>query len=100
FTLCYSPKFAERVLARPNSTQIPFIGNAVRYTYGSPAVNAILDDADAFNFGNDQDFTISLFLKYTTPGGNWNYPIFLAKRVSGFSGAGWNLFGEIRDGNN
>ncbi|MFD1771311.1 LamG-like jellyroll fold domain-containing protein [Sphingobacterium suaedae] len=99
FTLMYSAKFAERVLARPNSSQIPFIGNAVRYTSGSPAVNAILDQADNFNFGTDKDFTINLFLKTTNAGGAWNYPIFLSKRVAGFSGAGWNFFGENRGGN-
>jgi len=98
FTMFYSPKFAERVLARPNSQQIPFIGNAVRYTYGSPPVNAILDDAASFNFGNNQNFTITLFLKTTNPGGGWNYPIFFAKRVTGFTGAGWNFFGENRGG--
>jgi len=99
FTMFYSPKFSDRVLARPNSQQIPFIGNAVRYTYGSPRVNAILDDASSFNFGNNQNFTITLFLKTTNPGGGWNYPIFFVKRVQGFSGPGWNFFGESRGGN-
>jgi len=99
FTMFYSPKFAERVLARPNSQQIPFIGNAVRYTYGNPRVNAILDDAGSFNFGSNQNFTITLFLKTTNPGGAWNYPIFFVKRVQGFSGPGWNFFGENRGGN-
>lgn len=99
FTAFYSPKFAERVLARPNSQEIPFIGNAVRYTAANPAVNARLDEAQAFNFGNNKDFTINLFLKVTNPGGAWNYPIFFAKRVSGFGGNGWNFFGESRDGN-
>jgi len=99
FTMFYSPKFADRVLARPNSQQIPFIGNAVRYTYGSPRVNAILDEASSFNFGSSQDFTITLFLKTTNPGGAWNYPIFFVKRVQGFTGPGWNFFGENRGGN-
>lgn len=99
YTLFYSPKFAERIIARPNSQQIPFIGNAVRFTYGNPPVNAILDDASKFNFGTDKDFTINLLLKCTNPGGGWNYPIFFAKRVAGFSGNGWNFFGESQNGN-
>lgn len=99
FTLIYSPKFSPRVLARPNSREIPFVGNAVRYTYGATRVNAILDDASAFNFGTDKDFTITLFIKSNIAGGNWNYPIFLAKRVRGFTGSGWNMFGEVRNGN-
>lgn len=98
FTMFYSPKFAEKVLARPNSTEIPFGGNALRFTYGATPVNAKLDDVNAFNFGNDKDFTITLFIKSNIPGGNWNYPIFLSKRVEGFAGAGWNMFGEVRDG--
>lgn len=99
FTLIYSPKFSARVLARPNSREIPFVGNAVRYTYGDNPVNAILDDATNFNFGADKDFTINVFIKSNIAGGNWNYPVFLAKRIQGFSGAGWNMFGEVRDGN-
>ncbi|HLS38792.1 MAG TPA: LamG-like jellyroll fold domain-containing protein [Sphingobacterium bovisgrunnientis] len=98
-TFFYSPKFSRSLLSRPNSTEIPFDGNALRYTYGSPAVNSTLQDAELYNFGPNTDFTISFFFKSNTTGSH-NYPIILSKRDVGFSGNGWNLFMEVRDGNN
>lgn len=99
-TYFYSPKFARGLLVRPNSTQIPFDGSAVNYTYGANQVNATLTDASLFNFGNNtDDFTINFFIK-TNNTDNHNYPIILSKRAQGFSGNGWNLFLEERDGNN
>lgn len=99
-TYFYSPKFARGLLVRPNSTQIPFDGNAVNYTYGANQVNATLADASAFNFGsNTDDFTINFFIK-TNNTDSHNYPIILSKRAQGFSGNGWNLFLEVSDGNN
>lgn len=99
FTYFYSPKFSRRYLGKPNSTEIPYQGEAVQYHYNNPAPNAVLPDNELFNFGNNEDFTLSLFIKSNEPGGNWNYPIFFSKRDQGFSGNGWNLFGEVRDGN-
>ncbi len=98
-TFFYSPKFTRSLLSRPNSTQIPYEGNALRYTYGSPAVNATLQNADLYNFGPNTDFTINFFFKSNVTG-SYNYPIILSKRDVGFSGNGWNLFMEVRDGNN
>lgn len=99
FTYFYSPKFSRKYLGKPNSTEIPYQGEAVQYHYNNPAPNAVLPDNELFNFGNNEDFTLSLFIKSNEPGGNWNYPIFFSKRDQGFSGNGWNLFGEVRDGN-
>ena len=98
-TFFYSPKFSRSLLSRPNSTQIPYEGNALRYTYGSPSVNATLQNADLYNFGPNTDFTINFFFKSNVTD-NYNYPIILSKRDVGFSGNGWNLFMEVRDGNN
>lgn len=98
FTMYYSPKFNRKFYPKPNSQSIPYVGSAVRYTYGDRATNAVLDDADMYNFGADRDFTISFNFKSNIEDGNWNYPIFLSKRDQGFSGAGWNIFGEIRGG--
>lgn len=98
FTMYYSPKFGRRFFPRPNSQSIPYLGSAVRFTYGDRPTNAVLDDASMYNFGADRDFTISFNFKSNIEGGNWNYPIFLSKRDVGFSGPGWNVFGEVRDG--
>src|SRR5690606_16027714 len=93
FTYFYSPKFTRKYVVKPNSTDVPFEGNVVRYTSGSPAVNARAVDPSAFNFGTNQNFTISFFYKDMNTAA-MNYPIFLSKRVSGFGGAGWNMFIE------
>lgn len=93
FTYFYSPKFTRRYVVKPNSTDVPFEGNVIRYTSGSPAVNARAIDPSAFNFGSNQDFTISFFYKDMNTAALY-YPIFLSKRVQGFSGAGWNMFIE------
>lgn len=99
-TYFYSPKFTRGLLVRPNSSEIPFDGNAVNYTYGANQVNATLANATDYNFGNNtDDFTINFFIK-TNHTDNHNYPILLSKRTQGFSGNGWNLFFEVRDGNN
>ncbi|WP_039054400.1 alkaline phosphatase family protein [Sphingobacterium sp. T2] len=60
-TFFYNPKFSRSLLTRPNSTEIPYDGSAIRYTYGSPAVNATLQDASSFNFDTSDDFTIVFF---------------------------------------
>ncbi|WP_318271594.1 LamG-like jellyroll fold domain-containing protein [Sphingobacterium cellulitidis] len=99
FTLFYSPKFDRKFFPTPNSSSIPYQGAAVRYTYGTPSTNAVLQDAAAFNFANNKNFTISFNFKSNIKDGNWNYPIFLSKRDAGFSGPGWNIFGEVRNGN-
>lgn len=98
FTMFYSPKFARKFYPKPNSQSIPYLGNALRFTYGDRPTNAVLEDASLYNFGADGDFTISFNFKSNIEGGNWNYPIFVSKREVGFSGAGWNIFGEDRNG--
>jgi len=100
FTYIYSPKFTRGLLVRPNSTEIPFDGNAVNYTYGANQVNATLANASTYNFPNvTDDFSINFFIK-TNNTDNHNYPIILSKRDRGFGGNGWNIFLEARDGNN
>lgn len=94
FTMFYSPKFETKYVNKPTSTEIPFEGNAVRYTYNGTPVQAKLADLSAFNFGVQTDYTINLFIKYTNPGVNLYYPSFFSKRAVGFSGPGWNMFSE------
>src|SRR5690606_23134672 len=67
--------------------------NEICYTSESTAVNAEAIVPSAFNFGSNQDFTISFFYKDMNTAALY-YPIFLSKRVQGFSGAGWNMFIE------
>lgn len=99
-TYFYSPNFTRGLLIRPNSTQIPFDGSAVNYTYGGNQVNATLTNATKYNFPNGtDDFSINFFIK-TNNTDNHNYPILISKRDRGFTGNGWNFFFEIRDGNN
>lgn len=96
FTYLYSPKFTRSLLTAPNSSQIPFDGNAVRYRYGTNQTNATLANASKYNFGNaTDDFTLNFFIKSNVTTSH-NYPIILSKRASGFGGEGWNLFMEVR----
>jgi hypothetical protein len=100
FTYIYSPRFTRSVLSRPNSTQIPFDGSAVKYVYNGRQVNATAADASLYSFGNStDDFSINFFIK-TNTNDNTNYPVILSKRIRGFQSDGWNLFFEVRDGNN
>ncbi|MEZ0450659.1 LamG-like jellyroll fold domain-containing protein [Sphingobacterium thalpophilum] len=95
YTLFYSPKFSKKIVPRPNSTEIPFVANATRYTYASNnQVIGKLADPSTFNMGTGSDWTMTLFLKHNIPNSAYNYPIFFAKRVEGFTGAGWNFFLE------
>ncbi|MCS4228028.1 LamG-like jellyroll fold domain-containing protein [Sphingobacterium sp. BIGb0165] len=95
YSLFYSPKFARKIVPRPNSKDIPFVANATRYTYASNnQVIGKLADASKFNMGMGSDWTMTLFLKYNVANSNYSYPIFFAKRVEGFTGAGWNFFLE------
>jgi hypothetical protein len=95
YTLFYSQKFARKIVPRPNSKDIPFVANATRYTYASNnQVVGKLADANKLNMGTGTDWTMTLFLKYNVANSNYYYPIFFAKRVEGFSGAGWNFFLE------
>ncbi|WP_312339659.1 LamG-like jellyroll fold domain-containing protein [Sphingobacterium sp.] len=95
YTLFYSPKFARKIVPRPNSKNIPFVANATRYTYASNnQVIGKLADVNKFNMGTGSDWTMTLFLKHNVANASYNYPIFFAKRVEGFSGEGWNFFLE------
>ncbi|AIM35714.1 hypothetical protein KO02_02745 [Sphingobacterium sp. ML3W] len=97
YTLMYSPKFARKILPRPNAKDVPFFGNAPKYTYKeNNQVVASLPDVSQFNMGSGSDWTITLFLKFNAPGKEYIYPAFLAKRESAFTAGspGWNLFVE------
>jgi len=95
YTMFYSPKFAKKIIPKPNSKDIPFMGNATRYTYkkGNQIIGK-LADPQAFNMGNDGDWTMTLFLKYNIADDFYYYPTFFSKRETSFSGPGWNFFLE------
>lgn len=97
FTLMYSPKFVRKILPRPNAKDIPFVGNATRFTYKeNNQVLASLEDVNQFNMGSGSDWTITVFVRFNDPNKEYIYPVFLAKRETAFSGSspGWNLFIE------
>lgn len=92
FTMFYAPKFSDRVLPKP-LTGIPYIGNGMRFSYGSGDRNtATLDNVSAYNFGVKPNYTIQFMMKMNEV--SPIYPIFMSKRAQGFSGAGWNIFME------
>lgn len=95
FTLMYSPKFVRKILPRPNPKDIPFVGNATRFTYsGNGKVTGSLKDVSKFNISTSEDWTITFFAKHNVANSNHNYATFLAKRAKGFEGTGWNIFSE------
>lgn len=95
FTLMYSPKFVRKILPRPNPKDIPFVGNATRFTYsGNGKVTGSLKDESKFNISTSEDWTITFFAKHNVANSNYNYATFLAKRARGFNGTGWNIFSE------
>jgi len=95
YTLIYSPKFSRKILPRPNAKDIPFVGNATRFSYsGSGKVTGSLKDVNKFNISTSEDWTITFFAKHNVAGSTYNYATFLSKRSAGFSGNGWNIFSE------
>ncbi|MDH5828161.1 LamG-like jellyroll fold domain-containing protein [Sphingobacterium faecium] len=95
YTLMYSPKFARKILPRPNAKDIPFVGNATRFTYsGTGKVTGSLTDVNKFNLSTNEDWTITFFAKHNVANSNYNYATFFAKRAKGFEGTGWNIFSE------
>lgn len=89
-TYFYSPKFARSLLIRPNSTEIPFDGNAVRYTYSTGDVRAEVQNAAEFNYDSQTDFTVNFLYKQAVPGVQ-NYPCILNKRAGFDAGNGWQI---------
>ena len=90
FTLMYSPKFVRKILPRPNPKDIPFVGNATRFSYsGNGKVTGSLKDESKFNISTSEDWTITFFAKHNVANSNYNYATFLAKRARGFNGTGW-----------
>lgn len=92
FTMFYSPRFSSRIAPKPLEG-IPYVGNAMRYKFGSSERNtATIKDVEAYNWGSKPKFTLQLTIK--SEDGDYIYPTILSKRAVGFSGAGWNLFLE------
>lgn len=89
-TYFYSPKFTRGLLIRPNSTQIPFDGNAAKFAYPTGAARAESISKEAYNYNETTDFTINFFYKQTNPG-TQNYPCILNKRESFDGGNGWQI---------
>lgn len=95
YTLMYSPKFARKILPRPSSKDVPFVGAATRYSYsGNGKVTGSITDANRFNISTSDDWTFTFFVRHNVAGTNYNYATFFAKRTKGFEGNGWNIFSE------
>ncbi|NSL87573.1 DUF4983 domain-containing protein [Chitinophaga sp. Mgbs1] len=91
FSLYYNPDLKEN---RANYPQM--IRYAVHmYEQGASAVNAVLTDNSAYNFGASGNYTIEAKVRTYTGGFTSNYPAFLSKRAS-FDGyvPGWCFFLE------
>ncbi|EDM35577.1 hypothetical protein PBAL39_03509 [Pedobacter sp. BAL39] len=100
FSVIYNPQYKTRFITKP------FLGNrfggkGVRlYGKDNSLVNATVDEAALFNFGDTTQFTIEMKVKKNSgPRGNYRftYPSILGKRQewsSNWAGNGWTIFLE------
>jgi hypothetical protein len=93
FTIFYSPRFSTSYIQKPVATQVPYTGNAVLYTYqNNNYVNASLTNTSLYNIDTAAgSYTFQFLLKNSYTAGN-GWPSILSKRVTDFSGPGWNMF--------
>lgn len=91
FTLYYNPSFKTKKILTP-----PGIKYAVKMTGADAnAINAVLADNDAYNFGDQDNYTVELKMRHATAGATVNYPAFFSKRAYFASGVvGWCFFLE------
>lgn len=92
FTYFYSPSFTRRYLAKPSTSSIPFEGNALMFKYGELGVNsasARLSDVSKLNFGANESFSFTLFMK--TNAAMASYPIIMSKKNALNTGEGFQL---------
>jgi len=93
FIVFYNPRFSTLFLPKPDSEKIPYNSNSVNFTFtSSTRPTAIIQNVNSYNFGANGNYTIEFLIK--SKAGSYIYPTFLSKRVTSFTGAGWNMFLE------
>lgn len=93
FVIFYNPRFSTSFVAKPESDKIAYTGTSIVYDYNaSVPPTAAIQDPTQYNFGAYGNFTVQVLIKNVPD--NYYYPSFLSKRVTPFSGAGWNMFLE------
>jgi hypothetical protein len=92
FIVFYNPRFGTLFVPKPDSEKLPYSGLSVQFDYRTNArTSATIINTDLYNFGSNGNFTIQILVRTQ---GDQNYPVFLSKRSTGFSGVGWNMFLE------
>lgn len=93
FTLYYNPSFKRKSVTSPLG-----IKYAVRLNGADAnAVNAVLADNNAYNFGDKDNYTVEVKMRHAVAGTSVNYPAFLSKRP--YFGAGQNGWCFFLEGN-
>ncbi len=91
FTMYYNPSFKSKKISATLG-----IKYAVRMSgTDASAVNAVLTDNNAYNFGDKDNYTVELKMRHAVAGTSVNYPAFFSKRASFAAGqVGWCFFLE------
>ncbi|WP_184542133.1 LamG-like jellyroll fold domain-containing protein [Mucilaginibacter sp. FT3.2] len=93
FVVFYNPRFTTLFVPKPQTDNIAYTNTSITYDYSaSKRPNATIQDPAQYNIGVYGNFTVQVLIK-SLPGGYY-YPSFLSKRVTAFTGAGWNMFLE------
>ncbi|WP_175632373.1 LamG-like jellyroll fold domain-containing protein [Pedobacter ghigonis] len=87
YVALYNPKFAAKLLGKPNTTDVPYAGSAPRFqSTDATKVTASLTSTTVGNFGTTGDYVV-MFKIRNDAGSDAFWPPFLGKR-STFSGVG------------
>lgn len=79
YVALYNPKFAAKLLGKPNTTDVPYAGSAPRFqSTETTQVTGLLSDATIGNFGSTGDYVMMLKIR-NDAGVNSAWPTFLAK---------------------
>ncbi|ATL45918.1 hypothetical protein COR50_01370 [Chitinophaga caeni] len=91
FSLYYNPSLYGTKISLPQSIKY----NTRLFGKDESAVNAVLEDDQAYNFGETGNYTIELKMRTFNKGANAYYPAFFSKRQSFDGGVvGWCMFLE------
>ncbi|KIA95187.1 hypothetical protein OC25_07665 [Pedobacter kyungheensis] len=87
YVALYNPKFASKLLGKPNTTDVPYAGSAPRFqSTASSTVTAVLSNTSVGNFGTTGDYCL-FFKTRNDESTNSYWPGFLGKTTN-FAGAG------------
>ncbi|ARS40182.1 hypothetical protein CA265_11165 [Sphingobacteriaceae bacterium GW460-11-11-14-LB5] len=79
YVALYNPKFAARLIGKPNTSDVPYAGSAPRFqSTETTQVTALLSNATVGNFGSTGDYVMMLKIR-NDAGVNTTWPTFLAK---------------------